>query len=538
MSNPSQQPQGPQGAPQQSPQLLKPEDVLKLTCLNDDQKAKYKAAVTSLWAMIQGKPKESPEHSSAHTKLAEWSQKLIREERLARQKVAAAQAANRPQSQPGQQPSQGQSMNQPRPQMQNTPSQPAQGGQPPSQMNPEIIKHVQTFPYALPPGGPQLGTPEGNAKVKDFKNSYILALNKQEKAKAQTTRIMQIMEQRRNAGQDVPPELINQKAAAEQEYNAGKQFVDEFRKKQSLWRQQTEQQRAQQTQQQQQPPPPPHNQSFPQVKSEAPIKQEGGTNAPGGQHFNNMHMGGQPTSQQQQPAAQGPSMAAHNPNAVRNPMASAPQQPGQPPFIPQTSQAQNPSAQMNQQHNMNAPRPQINPAQANAHAQQQQNSPHPQSVTGNNPTGPPVPLSHSAAVGLAQRSYSQGDVQRNSTPQQMPTSAGGYHSIPNRDQMSNSKMPIPKTLNVAQPQPVSMGPARPTMGGPGNGAPGMMGQPVMQKLPTFQLEGEGDRVLSKRKLDELVRQVTGGGEGPGGESLTPEVEEVCLINISRKIFGP
>jgi len=110
----------------------------------------------------------------------------------------------------------------------------------------------------------------------------------------------------------------------------------------------------------------------------------------------------------------------------------------------------------------------------------------------------------------------------------MPTSAGGYHSIPNRDQMSNSKMPIPKTLNVAQPQPVSMGPARPTMGGPGNGAPGMMGQPVMQKLPTFQLEGEGDRVLSKRKLDELVRQVTGGGEGPGGESLTPEVEEAML----------
>ena len=42
------------------------------------------------------------------------------------------------------------------------------------------------------------------------------------------------------------------------------------------------------------------------------------------------------------------------------------------------------------------------------------------------------------------------------------------------------------------------------------------------------MEGEGDRVLSKKKLDELVRQVTGGGQGlDGGEGLTPDVEEVC-----------
>ena len=60
------------------------------------------------------------------------------------------------------------------------------------------------------------------------------------------------------------------------------------------------------------------------------------------------------------------------------------------------------------------------------------------------------------------------------------------------------------------------------MSGPTNGAPGPMGQPVISRPPPFQLEGEGDRVLSKRKLDELVRQVTGGSE----EALTPEVEEV------------
>ncbi|KAF2746893.1 putative transcription initiation factor TFIID subunit 12 [Sporormia fimetaria CBS 119925] len=51
-----------------------------------------------------------------------------------------------------------------------------------------------------------------------------------------------------------------------------------------------------------------------------------------------------------------------------------------------------------------------------------------------------------------------------------------------------------------------------------------MGQPVISKIPSYQLEGEGERVLNKRKLDEMVRQVTGGSE----DALTPEVEEAML----------
>ncbi|EHL03289.1 putative Transcription initiation factor TFIID subunit 12 [Glarea lozoyensis 74030] len=41
------------------------------------------------------------------------------------------------------------------------------------------------------------------------------------------------------------------------------------------------------------------------------------------------------------------------------------------------------------------------------------------------------------------------------------------------------------------------------------------------------MAAEGDRVLSRKKLDELVKQVTGGGHGDG-PSLTPEVEESML----------
>ena len=40
-------------------------------------------------------------------------------------------------------------------------------------------------------------------------------------------------------------------------------------------------------------------------------------------------------------------------------------------------------------------------------------------------------------------------------------------------------------------------------------------------------EAEGDHVLSKKKLDELVRQVCGAAvEGQEPNMLTPEVEEV------------
>lgn len=67
----------------------------------------------------------------------------------------------------------------------------------------------------------------------------------------------------------------------------------------------------------------------------------------------------------------------------------------------------------------------------------------------------------------------------------------------------------------------------------GPGQMGMSGQPGIQRPPQFTLEGEGDRVLSKRKLDELVRQITGTAASASAETstttaLTPEVEGAVL----------
>ncbi|KAF2195269.1 hypothetical protein K469DRAFT_7076 [Zopfia rhizophila CBS 207.26] len=521
MSNP--QAQGSQVQGQQMSQLLKADDISKLQHLTEDQKQKYRPAVANVWNIMQNKPAGSQEHNQARAKLAEWSQRLIAQERTFRNN-AKRQGQGGQQAQQSQQPSapaqeqpqqQSQHQAQPQQQQQPAPRQQQQNPQQP-QINPEIIKHVQAFPYHLPLNAPQAGTPEGDRKLKELRNSYLMALNKQEKSTHRVKAYGNMMEQRRQAGQDIPQELINQKTAAETEYNSAKQYVDDFRKRQAQWKAEHEAQRAQQQQQQPQQPAQPRSQqsqgNIAPVKQEPQIKVEGGSQPQQTQQFGNMPQGGQ----QPQQSTQGPAPSMNQP-AIRQPPAphsQQQQQPGQTGSFTQPGQPQQPQ------------RPQINPQQANAHQQAQNNSPHPQSAA-SNAAGPPVPLSHRDAMTRAQNSYSNPDPQRTVTPQQV--GQGSFHAPGSREreQLNNPKMPIPRTLNVTQPIPVSMGQSRPTMNGP-NGAPGMIGQPVINKFPQFQLEGEGDRVLSKRKLDELVRQVTGGGEGPGGESLTPEVEEAML----------
>jgi len=160
------------------------------------------------------------------------------------------------------------------------------------------------------------------------------------------------------------------------------------------------------------------------------------------------------------------------------------------------------------------------------------------------------PLSHAAAVNRANSSTNINGQPNSSGPlsNNTPGSAGmtsqpqHTHSHPQSASSSTStltsKMPIPKNLPdkaIAPPVPVAVGggntPGRPTYGG-GNGAGGVMNQPVIPKMPVPQFDTEGDHVLSKKKLDELVRQVCGGGSpGADGNYLTPDVEEVSLVIV-------
>ncbi|KAL5424270.1 hypothetical protein PMIN04_003329 [Paraphaeosphaeria minitans] len=557
MSAPSQAPAG----QQQQMQLLKVDDVPKLLSLNDDLKQKYKPIFQQLWSVIHTKTAGTQDHIAARTKLQEFSQRLIAQERTFRAR-AKQNAAQQSQAAGGEQ-SQAEASSQqnphpkveqsqpaptqppPPPQNQGTMPQPSnqtqgqgpqQGDQRP-QVEPEIIKHVQNFTYWLPVNGPQPGTPEGEAKIKEMRNSYLLALNKQHKAKRQIATLDNMVQQRQKAGQEIPPEVANSKAHMREEYNTAKEYVDNFREKQKQNKMEHDQRRAQQQQQQQQTqqnqpsqgkPAPQFAQqqqqqrqnSQPDIKAEPAIKVEPQLpQAPPAQQFGNTQSGPQQTQQQQAPPQQGghphapPSMPQQQP--MRQPPAPLQQHSQAPNQHPQFAQPGHPHPQ--------PPRPQVNPLQANGMPHAQTNSPHPQSATSNAGRPGPVPLSHQDAVSAAQRSYSDNAGMRTGTPMQ---GQGNFHTPGSREreQMNNPKMPIPRNLNTSQPSPVPMGPARPTISGPTNGAPGPMGQPVIARMPPFQLEGDNDRVLSKRKLDELVRQVTGGSE----EALTPEVEEAVL----------
>ncbi|KAF4340010.1 transcription initiation factor TFIID subunit 12 [Fusarium beomiforme] len=216
----------------------------------------------------------------------------------------------------------------------------------------------------------------------------------------------------------------------------------------------------------------------------------------------------------------------------------------------------------------------INSAMASAAAQNQAGTPTQQSApriptpqqaaaaaTPVTAAGPQQALSHSAAMDLANQkaintpgsasvpgrpaaagtptpgsAVNQGVMGPN-VPQQ-PTPQGHPHAHPPQPQQTpmQSKMPIPKVLPekaTAVPQGVTVGggvnTGRPTMSQGSGTLGGVMNQPAMARIPAYNHEAEGDHVLSKKKLDELVRQVCGGpAEGQDGNLLTPEVEENIL----------
>ena len=178
----------------------------------------------------------------------------------------------------------------------------------------------------------------------------------------------------------------------------------------------------------------------------------------------------------------------------------------------------------------------------------------PQSSTPVTAAGPTRALSHSAALSLANQRASNTPGSAPVPGQQATPGSGGgavnasimgsgaqqghSHAHPTQQQSTiSSKMPIPKVLPEKAtnlPQGVSVGSGvntgRPTMSQGSGTLGGVMNQPAIPKIPAYNHEAEGDHVLSKKKLDELVRQVCGGSaEGQDGNILTAEVEEVSVV---------
>ncbi len=527
------QPQTQGLTPQQQQQLahfIRVEQIAGLRHITDAQKKKYVDGLRPLWDNIINHAPNEAEYQLAFRRLREVTQNL----REGAQKFIEASSEGMSQASGGQQPVQRPQNQGPQAQQERPTTAQPQNSQ---QVNPAMPQVNQKLRFTLPPNLLP-GSPEAEKWLNEAKTKYLQAYNKIQEAKKTITNIQAAFTQRQSAGKPLSAEETQQMnfrgTQAKKVYTDSTAFLERFKAQQQEFiskNQQTQQQSTSQgvpqqnvnpamsrgPQQSSGGAPPQPNQisqtpsnvgATPQLPNPSlePTRNQAHTTGNTSMSPSNsgQHHIGQSLPDQQQ-SAQDTTSQAQNTAPSHPPTNRIPQQPHQ--INTGTGVAQNPQHQFQQHSNSQRNSPQT----AQPHSASQQL--------------PPQPLSHSAAIAQAQQSYA------NSFPQNNPQATNMQPPHPNGDRTNNNtKMPIPKNLAVAQPSPVNMGPARPTLsGGPSNGAGGMMGQPAIQKHPQYVLEGEGDRVLSKKKLDELVRQVTGGGEGLGGEGLTAEVEEVSQI---------
>ncbi|KAM0191828.1 hypothetical protein ACHAPC_002141 [Botrytis cinerea] len=429
-----------------------------------------------------------------------------------------------------------------------------------AQIPEKILQHVRTFPWHAPQHlTPQ--SPEWTKWMADMKNKYAKGLMQMEKTNLQAKSMEDYIRKKREEGTATEQDEADHQtrlAEVKKQHHMAKKFVDDIREGQKRLAPGNPHQGQTQHPQQTQAPAPGSSNANANGNADATASQ-GNQGAQGTTQMNQTQGAPRPPmnlQQPQNPALQNTQTVNAAIEQARNQQMGGGNRPpgpqGQPSQGPQVPTPNAPS---------HPPMPQSQPGQAqsikseptmpgpintaitqmqnNQQRPSQTNSPQsaiPQSansISAPHPPGPPRALTHQAALQTAAQSYSSAGGQT-TTPN---TVMGHSHTHPNtmpREQQnpSSTKLPIPKHLPeraIAPPQPVQMGQSRPSFtGGPSGAGNGVMGQPVIAKTPGYVLDGEGDRVLSKKKLDELVRQVTGGGENIAGGGLTAEVEESIL----------
>ena len=478
-------------------QMIRPEHIRNISKFPGDSKEKYVNGVADLWNVIENHAPNSEEYRKAHLKLFEVT-KSVKTTMAKANLTAAAQSNVRPTSsgQPVQQ--------ELRPPVLNTQN----GGQPQAQeaFSQRVIEEVRKLTFVAPT---HLNNNEATTKqwIRDAQRKYAEMLQRLESASKRLTQLHSVANLRTSQGKP-----LNQQESENYQLQVTR-----------LESQQKEHRQALQTFQSQQ-----ENYKAQQALNQASMGAKTASNA--GQALNataqntNTVTGGFVPQVKQEPQSQ-PHTLSSAVDAARNQASSVARsamsphssgQPSQPPMnqVPMSRPQLNPNS-------VSHSHPPLNINTTSGPQNQQNNSPRVAPSQPSTMPHEPVPLSHSAAVDAA-RSYAHPNMS-----QQTPQSASASDQ---RNQNNHAKMPIPKDLNLAPIQPVSMGPSRPTLTN-GPIAMGPMGQPAIQRHPGYVLEGEGERVLSKKKLEELVRQVTGGtgGEGEESEGLNAEVEEVCVL---------
>lgn len=578
-ANPGSQPNAP------AVRMFRPEHMRNIPSLSPEEKVRYENGLRQLWTALSAAGQGSPQQREAQKKILDFSHQLMNK---MKQRIPANQAQQNQNAQAGNsqnqgaadpaapasaasQPSQTASTAGPASTPAQSQSQPQSQGQPqrPGSSNIHIQQHLDAMSWIPPPEiveqGPEIAAKWSATQKEKYQRAMMQMQSTTERLKSNEALAKSLQQK----GAAMTPEehknlqnIQSQKPAVIKAYQDAKRFVEEFRKGQA------ERRAANQSSNSQARPqsnggvnananPPPRPGPSPQQPSQpsAAVEQQAVAAVPGS------GANGQTGQQQPQPQAQPPkATSSAAPQASPVPTTQAAPGPASQPIKVEPGTQQHPHP------------PPVNTAIASAAAAAGLPSAStptqvrtPQTATPI--TGAPRSLSHQAALSLANQRGSQtgpipGSAPQQSTPQGpggtplsapgvmgtvVPPAAGHPHAHPQTQQpqplTQNSKLPIPKQLPekaAAPPQPVSLSaggvtPGRPTYTGGGGIAGGVMGNPVLPKLPVVQMEGEGERVLNRKKLDDLVRQVCGGqAEGQEGNVLTPDVEEVRRHSLSSQ----
>ena len=476
-------------APQQNIQasqqasLIRPEQVKKLPHLTESQKPQYEQMVQRLWDVVNTSPQNSENWNKAFARLSQLSKQLMTGMRAwqaqKQQANAAAQAAQAAQAGATNNAAAGQQ---------------GQAITDFSQLNPTIQARVNSYPIVFPPTVKQ-GTQQAQDWLREAKMRFGQALQRLEVGKQKLSELQKVVLQRKQSGQL----SATDQQAADAKFAQYRKTIEEsnsFLQRFKLQQNQFKQERPPQQ------PNAPTPSTGPQIDG---AMETVGQSAPGQGPSAHTISSAVNAARSQANAAQ----AATSPTA---PVALTQQQDGTPGSARDTKPpgvAQSPYNATSGQADLSG--------SAQAAIQQQQ-------MSGGG--AGPRPLSQSAAVQQAAQAA-----------QTQPQSATTVHGHPPYMQQGpfikgQDRMKISPQLNTKPHEPVQMAPGRPTLtGGPSGGAIGQMGQPAIPKMPGYVLEGAGnERVLSKNKLNELVREVTGSGP-EDGDQLSPESEEVRPLNF-------
>ncbi|KAK0257995.1 Transcription initiation factor TFIID subunit 12 [Friedmanniomyces endolithicus] len=560
--------------------MIKPESIDRLPFLPEDKKQYYKTGLANLWRLYESQPEGSPGRTEAEQKIRHASQKVMTDYSNAQRNGQGAAAARpgsggggappppmqqQQQQVQGQGPGPGQarpltqgSMNTaPRqPQQQQLGNgqpmqqqQPQQGQQQPSQLSQQAQQDLRSVTIHAPYGTP----PQQALKYKQswFQRATVILRNRDAWI-GKGKQAQQHLNTLNGQSQEIPPNIRQALESAKrgvQEVNAQWANLKAINDQQGR-------QNATTAQQQQQV-----NGYQGASSGQVDVKVESRTSVSPQQPQGTF---------QQQPQQVAPVQGTPSANLQLQTPQTAPQAQPTPQNFPQQQQYANQQRppmpqQMSQQNMQHAqPPPQAMPNNAPPQPQQQQR---PQALTQeaahNKATAEHYnrqPANNNAQLpnGLPYNVPASTTTQQQQPHNQLNTSGDSSSSAayPNHlhqqlpgatTPTQNHKFHIPKTLTVNPligQTPVQAPTSRPTLGNSG-----MLQQPGLARPPTFTLEGEGDHVLSKRKLDELVRQVTGSA-GPSASSsssasatdnpsssaststtssfLAPEVEESVL----------